>query len=71
MQISISNTFKISVGEREIILSRFDAEKLYQELGGALGKNTTPTTLFRGSPTGPDGPVGPSEFFLQNNRMGT
>ena len=65
MQISISNTFKISVGEHEIILSRFDAEKLYQELGGALGKNTNPTTtLFRGSPTGP------SEFFLQNNRMG-
>ena len=59
MQISISNTFKISVGEREIILSRFDAEKLYQELGGALGKNTTPTTLFRG--------VGPSDFSLHNN----
>lgn len=61
MQISISNTYKISVGEHEIILSRVDAEKLYQELGGALGKNTTPTTLFRGSPTGP------SDFFLQNN----
>ena len=59
MQISISNTVKISVGEQEIILSRFDAEKLYQELGGALGKNTIPTTLFRGSPTGP------SDFFLQ------
>lgn len=65
MQISISNTIKISFGEREIILSMVDAEKLYQELGGALGKNTTPTTLFRGSPTGP------SEFFLQNNRMDT
>ena len=64
MQISIYNTFKISVGEHEIILSRADAEKFYQELGGALGKNTTPT-LFRGSPTGP------SEFFLQNNRMDT
>lgn len=63
MQISISNTFKISVGEHEIILSRFDAEKLYHELGGALGKNTTPTTLFRGSPTRP------SDFSLQNNRM--
>ena len=62
MQISISNTFKISVGEHEIILSRLDAEKLYQELVVALGKNTT---LFRGSPTGP------SEFFLQNNRMDT
>ena len=62
MQISISNTFKISVGEHEIILSRVDAEKLYQELGGALGKNSTlNTTLFRGSPTGP------SDFFLQNN----
>ena len=65
MQISISNTYKISVGEHEIILSRVDAEKLYQELGGALGKNTTtPTTLFRGSPTGP------SDFFLQNNLTG-
>ena len=62
MQISITNTFKISVGEQEIILSRVDAEKLYQELGGALGKNSTlNTTLFRGSPTGP------SDFFLQNN----
>lgn len=70
MQISISNTFKISVGEHEIILSRVDAEKLYQELGGALGKNTTPTTLstpttlFRGSPTGP------SDFFPPFNLTG-
>ncbi len=64
MQISISNTFKISVGEHEIILSRVDAEKLYQELGVALGKNATPTTVFRGSPTGP------SDFFLQNNLTG-
>ena len=62
MQISISNTFKISVGEHEIILSRVDAEKLYQELGGALGKNSTINpTSFRGSPTGP------SDFFLQTN----
>lgn len=60
MQISITNTFKISVGEHEIILSRVDAEKLYQELGGALGKNTN-STIFRGSPTGP------SDFFIQNN----
>lgn len=50
MQISITNTFKISVGEHEIILSMFDTEKLYQELGRALGKN--PTLLFRGSPIG-------------------
>lgn len=64
MQISISNTFKISVGEHEIILSRSDAEKLYQELGGALGKNATPTTLFRGVTT-------PSEFVIQQNRMDT
>lgn len=62
MQISISNTFKISIGDHEIIISRFDAEKLYQELGGALGKNSAPTTLFRGQP---------SDFFLQNNRMET
>lgn len=65
MQISISNTFKISVGEHEIILSRVDAEKLYQELGGVLyEKSTLNTTLFRGSPTGP------SDFFLQNNLTG-
>ena len=65
MQISISNTFKISVGEHEIILSRVDAEKLYQELGGALYKNSTlNTTLFRGSPTGP------SDFFLPTNLTG-
>ena len=64
MQISIANTFKISVGEHEIILSRVDAEKLYQELVGALGKNTTtPTTLFRGLPIG----TPPSDTFLQNN----
>lgn len=60
MQISITNTFKISVGEHEIILSMFDAEKLYQELGRALGKNSAPTTLFRGQL---------SDFSLQNNRM--
>lgn len=56
MQISVSNTFKISVGEHEIILSMFDAEKLYQELGKSLGKKSTPTTLFRGLP---------SDFSLQ------
>ena len=52
MQISITNTFKISVGEHEIILSMFDAEKLYQELGRALGKNSTNITLFRDSQFG-------------------
>lgn len=52
MQISITNTFKISVGEHEMILSMFDAEKLYQELGRALGKNSTNNTLFRGSQSG-------------------
>ena len=66
MQISIYNAIKISVGEQEIILSMVDAEKLYQELGGVLGKNSTPNTiLYLGSPTGP------SEFFLQNIRMET
>lgn len=50
MQISITNTFKISVGEHEIILSMFDTEKLYQELGRALGKNSTNITLFRTRP---------------------
>ena len=52
MQISITNTFKISVGDHEIILSMSDAEKLYQELGRALGKNLTNITLFRGSQLG-------------------
>ena len=62
MQISITNTITIRLDEQELVLTKFEAEKLYQELGVSLGKNITSThnTLFRGV-------TGPSDFSLHNN----
>lgn len=62
MQLSITNIITIRLDEQELVLTKFEAEKLYQELGVSLGKNitSTPSALFRGV-------TGPSDFSFHNN----
>ena len=69
MQISITNTITIILGEEKIVLTKMEAETLYQQLGQTLGKNTTqPTTLFRDIPKF----VGQgTDYTLQCNMMDT
>lgn len=69
MQITINNTITIILGEQKIVLTKMDAETLYQQLGQTLGKNTTqPTSTFRDMPKF----IGQgTDYTLQCNRMET
>ena len=73
MQITISNTITIILGEQKIVLTKMDAENLYhqlgQTLGQTLGKNVSQsTTIFRDMPKfAGQG----TDYTLQCNRMET
>lgn len=69
MQITVNNTITINLGEQKIVLTKMDAETLYQQLGQTLGKYATqPTTIFRDMTKFPGQGT---DYTIQCNRMET